>query len=755
MAELPIIDSPESEPELRSRSVSGRSPTLHGSTIAAAEDPGVHVMEYVRVLYKRRRVALTAFLLILGGVTVYTFTATPIFEARTRLLIEAEQQNVVNFKQVVEEDQTKADYYQTQYNILQSRALARRTLEELKLWDTPPFGGEDTDGLVRRALAAPAALAHFFTSSETTEPPPADETAAQSSAIDVFVSHLLVSPIRNSRLVDVTYRLPDAALATAIVNTLAKNYIEQTLEYKFTASKEASDWLEAQLAEQRKAVEAAEAKLQRYREQNDAISLTDRENITVQKLADLNAAVTRAKTERIQKEGLYQQLQASQSKASTLDTFPAVLTNPFIQEQKGQLATLQRQYAEASEKLGAKHPEMIRLTSAIEQTRMKLDIEIEKVVESVRSEYQAAQALENSLTAALNQQKGEALSMNRKAIDYGVLARDVESSKQLYNNLLQRAKETGVTGELRTSNVRVVDRAERPRSPVSPRKQANLLLGLFVGALLACSLALFFEYLDSRISSPDELGVHLGLAHLGLLPVLPEPEGAYPLLSRGVPAAFSEAFRTLRTNVIFSSAEEGARTLVVTSTGPREGKSLVAANLAVAIAQAGQRVLLVDGDLRKPKLHEIFRVGQEPGVSNVMVGGAKASEAIVESSVESLWLMAAGRIPPNPAELLGSQRFHELLTSLKAHFDWVILDTPPVMAVTDAALVAHRVTGVVFVIRADATSRHAARRALDQLEQVGAKFVGGVLNRVDLRRNAYYYSQYYRREYAQYYTQAS
>jgi capsular exopolysaccharide synthesis family protein len=706
-------------------------------------------------LYKRRRVALTAFLLIFGGVTVYTFTATPIFEARTRLLIEAEQQNVVNFKQVVEEDQTKADYYQTQYNILQSRALARRTLEELKLWDTPPFGGGDTDTFMRRALAAPAALAHLFTSSETREPPPADETAAQSSAIDVFVSHLLVSAIRNSRLVDVTYRLPDAALATAIVNTLAKNYIEQTLEYKFTASKEASDWLEAQLAEQRKAVEAAEAKLQRYREQNDAISMTDRENITVQKLADLNAAVTRAKTERIQKEGLYQQLQAPQSKASTLDTFPAVLTNPFIQEQKGQLATLQRQYAEASERLGAKHPEMIRLTSAIEQTRMKLDIEIEKVVESVRSEYQAAQALENSLTAALNQQKGEALSMNRKAIDYGVLARDVESSKQLYNNLLQRAKETGVTGELRTSNVRVVDRAERPRSPVSPRKQANLLLGLFVGALFACSLVLFFEYLDSRISSPDELGVHLGLAHLGLLPVLPETEGSYPLLSRGVPAAFSEAFRTLRTNVIFSSAEEGARTLVVTSTGPREGKSLVAANLAVAIAQAGQRVLLVDGDLRKPKLHEIFRVGQEPGVSNVMVGGAKTSDAIVESSVEGLWLMAAGRIPPNPAELLGSQRFHELLTSLKAHFDWVILDTPPVMAVTDAALVAHRVTGVVFVIRADATSRHAAKRALDQLEQVGAKFVGGVLNRVDLRRNAYYYSQYYRREYAQYYTQAS
>jgi capsular exopolysaccharide synthesis family protein len=713
-------------------------------------------MDYVMVVYKRRRMALTAFILAVGGATVYSFTATPIFEARTRLLIEAEQQNVVNFKQVVEEDQTKADYYQTQYNILQSRALARRTLDELRLWDRPPFGGDTSaDSLIRRLAEAPGALARLFTSSESTPPPTADETAAQSRAIDVFLSHLEVTPIRNSRLVDVTYRLPDAALTATIVNSLAKHYIQQSLEYKFNASKEASDWLEAQLAEQRKAVEAAEAKLQQYREQNDALSVADRENITVQKLADLNAAVTRAKTERIQKQAFYRQLQASQSDPSRLDTFPAILANPFVQEQKGQLATLQRQYAEASAKLGAKHPDMIKLTSAMEQTRKKLEVEIEKIGQSVRSEYEAAQAQEENLMAALNQQKVEALSMNRKAIDYGVLARDVESSKQLYNNLLQRAKETGVAGALRTSNVRVVDRAERPRRPVSPRKGTNILLSIFVGTVLACGLALSFEYLDDRISSPEEFRAHLGLVHLGLLPVLPGVDGTYPLLSGGVPSGFSEAFRALRTNVLFSSAEEGARTLVVTSTGPREGKSLVSGNLAVALAQAGQRVLLVDADLRKPAVHEIFRVGQEPGLSNVLVGSAKASEAVIEPGVEGLWIMAAGRIPPNPAELLGSQRFQELLTSLKAHFDWILVDTPPVMAVTDAALVAHRATGVVFVVRADATSRHAARRALDQLEQVGAKFVGGVLNRVDLQRNSYYYSQYYRREYAQYYTKAS
>jgi len=472
----------------------------------------------------------------------------------------------------------------------------------------------------------------------------------------------------------------------------------------------------------------------------------------VQKLADLNAALTRAKTERIQKEAMYQQLQASQLDPARLDTFPAILTNAFIQQQKGELAELQRQYAQASEKLGDKHPDIIKLKSAIQMSQTKLNGEIAKVVQSVRSEYQAALSQENSLSAALNQQKAEALSMNRKAIDYGVLARDVESSKQIYNSLMQRAKETGVAGELKTSNIRIVDVAEKPRAAVSPMKQLNEMLGLLGGCLLAGGLVFFFEYLDSRIKTPDEIRVHLGLAHLGLLPALDQKNGGYPVLSAGVAANFSEAFRTVRTNVLFSTAEEGARSIVVTSTGPGEGKSMVASNLAISLAQTGQRVLLMDADMRKPKAHEILKCKQEPGLSNVMVGSAKASEAVSKTSVPSLWLLTAGRNPPNPAELLGSQRFKDFGNSLKAHFDWIIIDTPPVMAVTDASIVAHEATGVVFVVGAEMTSRHAARRALDQLEQANAHFVGAILNRVDLDRNAYYYSQYYRREYTQYYT---
>jgi capsular exopolysaccharide synthesis family protein len=228
-----------------------------------------------------------------------------------------------------------------------------------------------------------------------------------------------------------------------------------------------------------------------------------------------------------------------------------------------------------------------------------------------------------------------------------------------------------------------------------------------------------------------------------------------PLINNGVPTNFVESFRAIRTNVLFSSAEEGSRSLVITSAGPGEGKSLIAGNLSIALAQAGQRVLLIDADMRKPRIHTMFNQPQEPGLSNVLVGNAKPSETMHTTTVPGLWVMPAGLIPPNPAELLGSRRFKEFTASLAPHFDWLILDTPPVMAVTDSSVVAHVATGVLFVVGSEMTSRYAGRRAVEQLEHVRAKFIGAVLNRVDLQHNSYYYSHYYRQEYTDYYTKSS
>jgi len=564
-----------------------------------------------------------------------------------------------------------------------------------------------------------------------------------------------VTPSRASRLVNVKYSAADPQFAADAANAHARAFIEQNLEYKFLASKEATDWLGERLAEQRKLVDSTEQALQRYREENGAISIDGRQDIVVQKLSDLNAAVTRAKTDRIVKEGLYRQLESIESNRAGLDTFPAILANGFIQQQKAELAGLQRQLAESSEKFGDKHPEIVKLRSTVQVAQTKLDGEVAKVVQSIRNEYLAADRQERSLTEALNQQKAEALAMNRKGIEYGVLEREAASNRQIFDSLMQRTKETGISGELKTNNIRIVDPAETPRGASNIVTRSNLLLALLGGAGLGIGLAFLFEYLDNRIKNPQEIPQHLRMPFLGMIPALFDKSLPTPLISNGAPANFAESFRGLRTNLLFSSAEgQGGRTIVVTSTAPGEGKTAVATNLSVSLAQAGTRVLLVDADMRKPRVHTVFQQAQQPGLSNVLVGDAKAADSVRKTNVPGLWVLTAGMCPPNPAELLGSRRFRDLGASLSQHFDWIIVDTPPVMAVTDASVIAHGATGVLFVVGSESTDRHAARRAVEQLRQARATLVGGVLNRVDLQHHPYYYSQYYRREYAAYYQAA-
>jgi len=696
---------------------------LHG-------EPG-HILDYVRVVYRRRYTAITAFLVILVAVVVYTYTRTPIYQASAQLQIDYENQKVVPFQEVTQREigWDTSEYYQTQYKILQSRSLARRTLDSANLWTHPAFGG-----------SVPAT-------------PSSTETPSQSAAIDSLLDGLTISPIRNSRLVDVVFSSPDPQLAAVVANALATAYIRQDLDLRLESSRQASDFLKQQLDQQKEVVETSEQDLQRYREKTDSVSLEDKQNITSQKLADLNGAVTRAKTERLQKEAIYNQVKAIQNDRAALDTFPAILASSFIQQLKAQAADLQRQRASLNEKYGEKHPEMIRLSRQLEQTDAKIQIEIGKVVQSIRNEYEAALAQERSLVEALDQQKTEALALGRKGIDYGTLQRNATTNREMYDSLLQRAKETQVGAEMKSSNIRVVDAAIVPDSPVSPNKARNLLFAIFGGGIFAIGLAFFFEYLDNRVKSPDEIKHYLGLPFLGLVPALTQKgfEAEDALLHNTVPSGFAEAFRTIRTNILFSSTEEGGRSIVVTSTAPAEGKTLVATNLSVALAQAGQQVLLVDADMRKPRVHSVLGLEQVPGLSNVLVGNAKASQAVRKGPIENLYVLPAGVTPPNPSELLGSTRFRDFLTTLVENFEFVIIDSPPVMAVTDASVIAHVASGVVYVVGCEQTSKHVASSALDQLEGAKAKFVGGILNRVNVQRNPFYYSHYYRKSYTDYY----
>jgi polysaccharide biosynthesis transport protein len=722
----------------------------------AQSGPDIHLLDYARVIYKHRWVALTALVVVIGSATIYNFTATPIYRARARVLIESENPNVVSYREVVAQNRATNDYYQTQYRILESRALATRALESGKLWSDPEFTGLQTPGAVTSAIdAAKGWLKDQLGWSKPIEAARPDETRAQAQAVDRLLSRLTVAAVRGSRLVDIVYESPDRAMAAQVVNLLTSSYIEQNMAFRFSTTMQASDWLNKQMAEQRKNVEAGEIALQQYRESNDAVSLEERQNIVVQRLADVNAAVTKARTTRIEKESLYEQLQSIQADRAAVDTFPAIMSNGFIQQLKTELAELQGQQAQLGEKLGDRHPEMLKIRSAIQAADTKLQGEIGKVVQSIRNEFEAARSQERSLMGSLEQQKTEALALNRKAIEYGVLQRDATSSRQLFEGLMQRAKETTVSGDLKTTNIQIVDAAEVPRGPARPQPLRNMLLALLGGGLLAIGLAFFFEYIDNRIKSPDELRALLGLPQLGMVPVSGDKGASTPLLGSNAAPNFAEAFKAIRTNVLFSSAKPGCRTLVVTSTAPGEGKTVTAANLAIALAQTGQRVLLIDGDMRRPRVHDLFEQNQEPGLSNVLVGNAKIGETVHEASVEGLSVMPGGHCPPNPSELLGSRRFGDLLAALERHFEWIIVDTPPVMAVTDACVVAHLAEGVLFVVGAEMVSRQAIKAAVEQLERIEARFVGVVLNRVDLERNAYYYSRYYHHSYNRYYQSAA
>ena len=592
--------------------------------------------------------------------------------------------------------------------------------------------------------------------SDSKTPDAQDESAEQSRVVAAFLQRLTIAPVRNSRLVDVRFRSTDPKLAADVSNALSQAYIRQTQDTKFLASKEATDWLGNQLSEQRKEVESTELALQKYREQNDAISTEDPQ--VTQKLAELNTAVTRAKTDRIYKETLYNQLNGIKNDTAALATFPPVLNNAFVQQLRSELSLLQRQEADLAAKFGPLYPQLIEVRAALKAAQLKIERETANIVEAIQTEYETAKSQEERLTAALDTQKAEALALNRKSIGYRALERDATSNRQIFESLLQRTKETTISGELKTNSIRIADAADIPRSPVWPQKRRNFLFAICAGALLAVVLAFFVEYMDNKIKTPDDIKWDLGVTCLGMVPKIDykPANGGSPLLNNGVPPNFSEAFRSLRTNVLFSVNGGRINSLVVTSTAPGEGKTLIASNLAVGLALAGQRVLLMDADMRRPRAHSVFGLPQEPGLSDLMIDQTKkVADVVSRCSVPNLWVLPAGHLPPNPAELLSSKRFHKFLEKVQEQFDWVIIDSPPVMAVTDASILAYLASGVLFVTAADVTNRPAAVRAMEQLAAAKARLIGAVLNRADVDRNAYFYAPYYRSEYQDYYASSA
>ena len=495
------------------------------------------------------------------------------------------------------------------------------------------------------------------------------ETRAESRAISALLARFEVVAGRQSRIVTLRFSAFEPQLAADVVNTLAGLHVERDMEFRYTTSRNASQWLEQRIAEQRRKLEASERALQTYREEHGAAGIADRQNIIVRELENLHAAATAATLARVESEARYRDLQEAQDDAEALGRFPEILRNEVIQEQRLIVAGLRRERARLGESLGPRHPDMIAIESSLGDAEDRLRNEVLAVVDSLRIEFEVASSRERELAAELDRQTASALALDRTGIEYNVMLRGAESDRSLYESLLRRAAETGVTGELETSNVRVLDTAETPVRPARPRRQLILLLGLLGGSMLGVGLVFAMEFVDDRIRTPDDMRTHLKAPYLGMIPQseVEAPSGddrpllgarePQLLLGGGAPAGFTEAIRSVRTNLIFSSADEGSRAVLVTSAAPSEGKSCISANLAIALAQLGRKTLLVDADLRRPHQHSLFEVGLEPGLSNLLVGDANEAAAVKETSVPGLSLITAGKIPPNPADLIASDPF--------------------------------------------------------------------------------------------------
>ncbi len=713
-----------------------------------------------RILRRRRWPALTVFVLCVVLGVVHASTRVPVYQARTRLLIEPDRANVTGLKDPLDQERLTDGDFQTQFMILQSRSLARKTMERLGVWNAPvavapplPAAGSARALLrsVKTALRGVVSWATGIAAAGNRPAVPVGESAVETMKINGFMAGLRVVPLPGSRLVDVYYESTDRFAAAQYANTAVAEFIRQNMEFKFLASKEVADWLADRLAEQRKALEASERQLQAYREQHTVAPAGEQATVTVQKLSDLTTAYTRAKTERIEREAVYNQLQSLRDDPSALDALPSVLGNSVVQQLRADLLTLQRQQAQLAEKFGERHPSLIKIRDAVQAAEARLHAETLKVAESIRREFFASRAAEESLAEALEAQKRETLALNRSDIQLAVLQRDAESNKQIYESLLQRVNEFGVTRERRTGNIRVIDAAETPQVPLGTGARRDVQYGAVGGLLLAMCAALLLEMLDSHVKTPDQIKTELGLPFLGLVPLVSSETAPEPLLNEAPPPAFGEALRGLRTNVRLSIPADGPRILVVTSPCPGDGKTLVASNLALALAMSDHRVMLVDADLRRPRIHEVFGEEREGGLTNLLVGDAGVATLVRRTSVPRLDLLTSGSLPPNPSELLDSRRFRELLAQLGDQYDWVILDSPPVLPVTDAVLLAVMASGVVLVTAADVTPLHAAKAAVERLTQARARVLGALLNRADLDRRAYYYGRSYQSDYNRYY----
>lgn len=726
----------------------------------ALEDDEIDLKEIFRALLKHKWMIGGITLLALAAAAVYTLRVTPQYRSTTLIQIDQATQKVVGFNTEVELDQgAAADQLQlrTQIELLKSRSLALRVIDEMGLYKptnevkgaTEAAQDEKEPQEVSaegEAEAKPSffeTLANNFTQLFT----PAnrdEEKLSRNDTVKAFQQSVVIEPLRNSRLVEVQVMNKDGELAARIANQIAQTFIAMNLERKLESSVYARQFLEDQIQQTKAKLEESERVINLYAKKNEILNLGEKTSATTQNYVDFSAALAKAEQDRIKAEAQYNQVRQKP------DSAPAVLSNLAIQAYKEERAKLEAAYAKNLATFKPGFPAMLEAKAQIDELQKRIDAEVETILFSIKGEFDAAKAQETLLRARVAASRNEVLVVQDRSVDMNLLQRELDTNRQVYDSLLQRLKEVSVTGGLTTNNISVVDEAEAELFPFKPRPAINLGLGLLIGLFAGVLAALLREQMDDSIKHSDEVEKLFALPLLGWIPMTKKAKGAVSesvaLQAHTDPrSGFAEAYRSMRTALQFSTTEGAPKRFMVTSCGKAEGKSTTAIALAINFAQLGQRVLLIDADMRKASVHKALGLPNERGLSNLLTGDMGTDGLILNTAVPFLAVLPAGPTPPDPVELLMGPKLGLLLD--KAHelgFAQVVIDGPPLLGIADAVVLGNQIQHIVFVVKAASTKKNSIKDALRRLRNAGLAPMGVVLTHArNEHTNDYAYEGYY------------